>query len=269
MRGYKGTFDFQARGDITYEVGKKYNFVGETKMCEQGFHFCENPDNIFNHIFPYAQFDRKIVFLEIEAENISTEGYYQDRILDKKVCRTIKVLRVIPTKDYNKIFKSLFYDDKPIQVKKNNEEIIYSYDSDGKLLKRIFWHDSYEDFKYNKKGQLIKIDFISSDIIMFDGKSSYPAIYYYKKDKISKISFNDGREFTWEYDSDGRVIKTKEFRKKEVINKKYFYNKDGKIDHIMFGKGKRKNFYYKNNELVMIEQTINRKSDWYIEITPI
>lgn len=52
IKGYKG-FDknLQCRG-FQYKVGKTFEEKGTIKACESGFHFCENPFNVFNYYSP-------------------------------------------------------------------------------------------------------------------------------------------------------------------------------------------------------------------------
>ena len=52
MKGYKG-FDknLQCRG-FQYKVGETFEEKGTIKACESGFHFCENPFNVFNYYPP-------------------------------------------------------------------------------------------------------------------------------------------------------------------------------------------------------------------------
>jgi hypothetical protein len=52
IKGYKG-FDknLQCRG-FQYKVGETFEEKGTIKACESGFHFCENPFNVFNYYPP-------------------------------------------------------------------------------------------------------------------------------------------------------------------------------------------------------------------------
>ena len=52
IKGYKG-FDkeLKCRGFL-YEVDKEYEQGGEIKCCNNGFHFCENPFDVFSYYHP-------------------------------------------------------------------------------------------------------------------------------------------------------------------------------------------------------------------------
>lgn len=52
MIGYKG-FDENLRCyGFQYEIGGEYQHDGEVVVCEQGFHFCENPLDVLNYYAP-------------------------------------------------------------------------------------------------------------------------------------------------------------------------------------------------------------------------
>jgi len=65
MKGYKGyDKNFKCR-DFQYEIGKEYK-TDKAKLCKSGFHFCENPLDIFTY---YSPVDSK--FTEVEGlENV-------------------------------------------------------------------------------------------------------------------------------------------------------------------------------------------------------
>ena len=48
IKGYKGfNKDLKCR-DFQYEVDKEYHTDGDIKVCDKGFHFCENPLDVWN-----------------------------------------------------------------------------------------------------------------------------------------------------------------------------------------------------------------------------
>lgn len=52
IRGFKGfDKDLKCRG-FQYEIGKDYEQEGKVKCCLRGFHFCENPFDVFRYYSP-------------------------------------------------------------------------------------------------------------------------------------------------------------------------------------------------------------------------
>ena len=80
--GVKGfNKDMTCRG-FQYEVGKEYTHKGEVKACNSGFHFCENPLDVFGYYNPSEG-----KFCEVEGSgNIST-----DTDDSKVACSNLKI----------------------------------------------------------------------------------------------------------------------------------------------------------------------------------
>ena len=90
MKGYKGfDKDLKCRG-FQYEVGKTYECKGGVVLCENGFHFCEDPKNIRGY---YADLPA-CRYCEIEASGEIIEGD------GKCVCSEIKIVREIPSQEF-------------------------------------------------------------------------------------------------------------------------------------------------------------------------
>ena len=51
MKGYKGFKEDLSCYGFKYEVGKEYT-TDKAKCCNYGFHFCENPLDIFGYYAP-------------------------------------------------------------------------------------------------------------------------------------------------------------------------------------------------------------------------
>jgi len=65
-KGFKGYDKNLKCRDFQYEIGKEYVMKGEPKACEKGFHFCENPFDVWNY-YPPTNGNR---FTEVETDGI-------------------------------------------------------------------------------------------------------------------------------------------------------------------------------------------------------
>ena len=84
IKGYKGFNPDLTCRDFKYEVGKEYD-TKEAVSCQTGFHFCENPFDVFNY---YAPSDERGMnrFCEVEGS-----GEFDKSNNDKVACTHIKV----------------------------------------------------------------------------------------------------------------------------------------------------------------------------------
>ena len=80
MKLYKG-FDknMQCRG-FQFEEGKTYIHDGEIKLCEKGFHACENPLDCFNYYSPAES-----IYREVEMEDVSDERKEDSKVAGKSI----------------------------------------------------------------------------------------------------------------------------------------------------------------------------------------
>ena len=84
IKGYKGFNPDLTCRNFQYEVGKEYD-TDKAVSCETGFHFCENPFDVFNY---YAPSDEKGLnrFCEVEGS-----GDFDKAENNKVACTHIKV----------------------------------------------------------------------------------------------------------------------------------------------------------------------------------
>ena len=80
MKAYKGfNADMTCRG-FQFEEGKTYEHEGEVKLCESGFHACEDPLEIFGYYAPSCS-----EFHEVELEGVSDECKDDTKVVAKKI----------------------------------------------------------------------------------------------------------------------------------------------------------------------------------------
>ena len=78
IKAYKGfNTDLTCR-DFQYEVGKEYEQKGKIEVCENGFHACENPMDVFGYYSP-----NKSRYCEVEQSG--TIGRSLDKIASSKI----------------------------------------------------------------------------------------------------------------------------------------------------------------------------------------
>lgn len=91
IKGYKAlNKDLTCRG-FQFEIGKTYKHKGDVQLCRSGFHFCLNLVDCFSY-YKY----KDSVICEIEAEEVSEETTDDS----KRVCRTIKIVRILEPNEF-------------------------------------------------------------------------------------------------------------------------------------------------------------------------
>ena len=101
IKGYKGfDKDLSCRGK-KYEVGKTYT-ENETRLCEKGLHFCENPHDVFGYYG--AGYGNR--FAIVESDNTSDERGDDS----KRVSKALYIKSEISAFDICKIAVSAFFE---------------------------------------------------------------------------------------------------------------------------------------------------------------
>ena len=80
MKAYKGfNRDMTCRG-FQFEEGKTYEHQGDVKLCESGFHACEDPVNCLRYYEPCTS-----VYHEVEIDGVSDERKKDTKVVGKKI----------------------------------------------------------------------------------------------------------------------------------------------------------------------------------------
>ena len=80
MKAFKGfNTNMTCRG-FQFEEGKTYEHEGKVKLCESGFHACEDPLDIFEYYVPSIS-----EFHEVELDGVSDERGEDTKVVAKKI----------------------------------------------------------------------------------------------------------------------------------------------------------------------------------------
>ena len=84
IKGYKGfNKNLQCRG-FQYKTGKEYEEKGKIKACSNGFHFCENPFDVFGY-YPPSSEDGKNRYCEVEGSGNIDRDNNDSKIASSKI----------------------------------------------------------------------------------------------------------------------------------------------------------------------------------------
>ena len=132
MKGYKFMESDMTCLGFQYEIGKEYSVEDELKICENGFHFCENPFDCLEY-YDNIEIDKRLFLVEATGEVIS-QG-------DKSVTNKIKIVEEI--KDIEKFFDDYISKSDCIikyvwDILSNNQKL--SEDFIEKYIDKVDWH---------------------------------------------------------------------------------------------------------------------------------
>jgi hypothetical protein len=82
-KAYKGFNADMTCRDFQYEDGKTYEFNGEPKLCECGFHACLNLFDVFNYYS--GRINEEFVVCEVELESTAEKRNDDSKVVAKKI----------------------------------------------------------------------------------------------------------------------------------------------------------------------------------------
>jgi len=181
MKGYKISVNGYCSG-FKYEIGKTYTLKkGKLELCNNGFHFCKNIDNVFK----WYHYDKNnTIIFEVEALGKIIKD------IDECVTNKIKVLKIIPKEKYNKLFKRYKFD--------MNYNIIYEEDSDGCWIK----------YNYNKNNNIIYEE---------DSKGFWKKWEYDENNNLIFKKYSSGYWEKWKYNNNNLIYKEDSTGYKELL----------------------------------------------------
>ena len=220
MKGYKASNNGKCIS-LTYVVGKTYMFNGDLIECEQGYHFCENIDDLMY----YHSFNKNSVIFEVDT----LDGEII-RGINKSVTNKLKIVREIPVSEWNDLFNNNKFDERGYlfyQKHSNGDEMWNEYDENGKLIHYKESNGYWYKKEYNEKGDLVYYKHSQGDEEWYE--------YDEKGNSIQHKKFLDYTSKEWkEYDDKGNLIHYKDSDGDEEWNEyddkgnliKYRNNKD-------------------------------------------
>ena len=168
-KGYKASNNGWCK-NVFYEVGKTYTHDDEVILCQSGFHYCTDIDDVFLH-YIYTKGVTKI--FEIEDLGDTATDY------TKNVTNKIRIVREIPVSEWNTIAKR------------------HVFDEHGNLEKWI-GHSGLlsETYKYDEKDRLVRID---------ESNGKWKTFEYDNQNNMVRCDESTGFWEAWTYKEHGNV----------------------------------------------------------------
>ena len=140
MKGYKATYNGKCKGQL-YEVGQTYSIDSILIMCQNGFHFCNKLEDVFDYYPP--KHDIKVFEVEALGKTITDEN--------KSVTNKIKIIRELSNKELKKHF--ILDKNNNIIYFKNNDRYEYwqEYDQNNNVIhyKSNSGYEYWQEFDQN------------------------------------------------------------------------------------------------------------------------
>ena len=212
--GYKASRNGICRG-FKYEVGKTYTTTLPVKICESGFHYCVNADDVFTY-YPYENGVTKIFEIEDLGKTITRR--------DKSATNKIRIIREIPVSEWNDVMKLHKFDFDGNIISERTEGrkwTQFNYNASGSQIYYTDYSGFWQAHEYDDHNRLLTIktssDYVANytynsngDEIRYENSDGYWCEYTYDE-LFRRISFKDhyGSNRIWVYDNNGEMVTIK------------------------------------------------------------
>ena len=211
-------------------------------------------------------FDNEYIFFDSIGNTVSKTTYYIKDVINNWGTEYDKngfKIRELWYDDNGKLenYSSTFINDSIgnplIEIKEDGKKGYFTYNENGKLIKKKGLYSWYDTFEYDNNGNLIQ-----ENLYIGGGFSGGTMIFKYKYDENNKMIRREGRDSYWEYkyNEQNKYSEALMYEQGKLIKKnKYLYNDKGNEIKTMYWDKEglletENNYFYLYEDTLVITQ---------------